>query len=196
MKKGHAALRIFRSTATKDRYRLVNQSDEGTVPAKRVSRFRANVAVRRGDLLGLRTGQVPGDIALTYETNSIDDLAGQVVGDPVIGDTVGPGGDDDLVFAQQALMNVSATLYRPPPETTITKHPPAETSARGARFKFRSDAPRQDFKCGLDDARLKSCDSPRRYRHLSRGRHLFEVRAIAGGVQDPTPAEYTWRITR
>ena len=110
---------------------------------------------------------------------------------------MGPGGTHASVIYQSSLINASATLYRPPPETTITKHPPAETGSRGARFKFRSDAPRQDFKCKLDVAqRFKACNSPRRYRHLPRGQHFFEVRAIdAGGHADPTPARWTWRIT-
>jgi hypothetical protein len=193
--KGHAALRTFRPTATQDRYRLVGQSAEGTVPVERVSRFRANVPVQRGDLLGLRTGEFPGDIRPSYESNSSDDVVAQVLGDPVIGDTVGPGGDNEFTFSPSFLVNVSATLYRPPPETTITKHPPAETESHAARFRFRADAPRQEFQCRLGEGRrFKACDSPRRYRDLARGRHLFQVRAIAGGVQDPTPAGYTWRV--
>jgi hypothetical protein len=194
---GHAALRIFRPTATPGRYRLVNQSEEGTVPAKRVSRFGTSIPVRRGDLLGLRTGNDPGDLEFEYQSASPDDLMGAVIGDPVIDDTVGAGGDDDLRLDSSFLLNASATLYRPPPETTITKQPAEETSSRRARFKFRSDAPNPRFKCKLDDRRrFKACDSPRRYKHLSRGRHSFEVKAIAGGVQDRTPAEYAWRISR
>lgn len=195
--RGHAALRIFRPTATPDRYRLVNQAAEETVPAKRASKFRTSVAVERGDLLGLRTGNVPGDIELSHESASLDDQVGNVLGDPKIGDTAGVGGDYDFVFDSPALMNVSATLYRSPPETTITKHPPAETGSRRARLEFRADAPRPDFRCTLDGARrFKGCSSPRRYKHLSRGRHVFEVKAVdAHGHVDPSPAEWSWRIS-
>ncbi len=193
---GHAGLRIFRPTATPDRYRMVNQAAEQPVPVKRASTFRTNLSVKRGDLLGLRTGAVAGDIALYYESTELEDEVESALGDPKVGETVGAGGTYPSVSYQLSLINASATLYRPPPETTITKHPPAETSGRGARFKFRSDAPRQDFKCRLDDARrFKSCTSPRRYKHLSRGRHLFEVRALDAGHIDPTPADWSWRVT-
>lgn len=194
--KGHAGLRIFQPTATLGRYRMVNQAAEEAVHVKRASTFRTNISVKRGDLLGLRTGAVPGDIALYYESTEIEDEVESALGDPKIGESVGPGGTYPSVIYQSLLVNVSATLYRPPPETTITKHPPAKTHSRTARFKFRSDAPRQGFKCRLDEARrFKACGSRRRYRHLSRGRHVLEVRAVAGGVDDPTPAEYKWRVT-
>ena len=195
---GHAALRIFRLTATPDRYRLVNQSAEETVPAKRGSQFRTSVAVERGDLLGMRTGEVPGDIDWVYESSEPEDQVESALGDPKIGETVGSGGTYPSAIYSSFFVNVSATLYRPPPQTTITKHPPAETGSRSARFKFRSDATGSDFKCKLDDSRrFKDCDSPRRYKHLSRGRHLFEVRATdAQGHRDPSPAEWSWRISR
>ena len=197
-KKGHAALRIFRPTATPIRYRLVNQAAEETVPAERASKFRTSVAVERGDLLGVRTGDVPGDIDLTYESDSFDDETGRVFdGDPKIGDTVGVGGDYELLLDSSFLVNVSATLYRPPPETIIIKHPPVDTTSRTARFKFRADAPRPEFRCKLDGARrFKGCSSPRRYKHLSRGRRVFEVKAVdAHGHVDPSPAEWSWRIS-
>ena len=165
------------------------------MPAKRVSRFRTSVAVKRGDLLGLRTGEEPGDIQAEYESNLSDDLAGAAIGDPVIGDTVGQGGDFELRFDSSFLVNASATLYRSPPETTITKHPPAETPSRRARFEFRADAPHPGFKCSLDGRRFKDCSSPRRYKHLSRGRHAFEVKAVDGGHVDPSAAEWSWRIS-
>ena len=64
-------------------------------------------------------------------------------------------------------------------------------------IKSRADAPRPDFKCKLDGARrFKGCSSSSRYKHLSRGRHHFEVKAIdSHGHVDPSPAEWSWRIS-
>ena len=100
--KGHAALRIFRPTATLDRYRMVNQAAEETVPVKRASTFRTNISVQRDDLLGLRTGDAPGDVALVYESTPSRTWTA-APGDPQIGETVGAVGTYPLVSANRWL---------------------------------------------------------------------------------------------
>jgi DNA-binding beta-propeller fold protein YncE len=85
---------------------------------------------------------------------------------------------------------------RRPPNTRITSGPPTTTSARTARFKFRSSERGSDFQCKPDwRKRWASCRSPKSYANLRRGRHSFRVRAIdpAGNV-DRTPAKRDWTV--
>jgi hypothetical protein len=195
---GHDRLQIYRPTATPDRFRLVAQTRERAVPPNRVSTFGTSVAVKAGDVLGLRTGAVPGDVPSEYDSTDNEDALGAVQGDPKAGDTVGPGGDHGYSIFPSSRLDVSVTLYRSPPETIITSHPPRKTTSRRPRFRFRSDAPNPvTFKCKLDGAqRFSTCSSPYSYRDLTRGSHVFRVRAIDGSADtDPSPARWTWRIT-
>ncbi len=42
----------------------------------------------------------------------------------------------------------------------------------------------------------RDCDSPQKYKNLSKGKHKFKVRAIdAAGNVDPTPSKFRWRVT-
>ena len=84
------------------------------------------------------------------------------------------------------------------PNTKVTAGPNRETDKRSATFKFKSTEPRHStFKCKLDDRRFKTCESPKTYKGLERGKHTFKVKAIdrAGNV-DSTPAKRSWTITR
>jgi hypothetical protein len=85
---------------------------------------------------------------------------------------------------------------RRPPSTQIDDGPPSTTSDRSARFSFSAtggDA--RGFECQLDGGAYRSCNSPRRYSGLERGRHTFRVRALgSGGRRDSSPASYSWRI--
>jgi hypothetical protein len=81
-----------------------------------------------------------------------------------------------------------------PPDTTITnskvRHHPGK-----ARFRFHSSESESIFRCKLDDRGYRRCESPRVYRHLDRGRHMFKVKAIdADKLADPTPARRRIRI--
>lgn len=79
------------------------------------------------------------------------------------------------------------------PDTKIVK-----LKRRGRRVKIRFRAsgvrPPIQFKCKLDRGRPRRCRSPKTYRQLSVGRHLFKVWAVAGGVADRTPAKRRFRI--
>jgi hypothetical protein len=84
----------------------------------------------------------------------------------------------------------------------ITKHPRKHTSSRRATFKFKAlfcttgtEFPAAHFKCKLDDANFRKCDSPKRYRHLHRGRHKFTVKPVARGFGPGHPDSFRWRIT-
>jgi hypothetical protein len=82
-----------------------------------------------------------------------------------------------------------------PPSTRITASPSRRTSARRARFRFMSTETASTFQCRLDRGRWRTCRSPKAYRGLRRGVHIFRVRARdAAGNADPTPAVRSWRI--
>ncbi len=81
------------------------------------------------------------------------------------------------------------------PETTIVKGPKARSHRRTAKFRFVSSEARSDFQCKLDKKRFKPCSSPKKYKRLKPGKHVFQVRAIdvAGNV-DKSPAKRRFRV--
>lgn len=83
------------------------------------------------------------------------------------------------------------------PKTRITGRPHRKTRKRTARFRFRSSERGSTFTCRLDRGRWRRCRSPKRYRHLKPGRHIFRVRATdRAGNTDRTPARRRWRVRR
>jgi hypothetical protein len=98
------------------------------------------------------------------------------------------------------------------PETTITKGPMGKVAtkrklAKRVRFRFASSIASSEFECALRKrgkrtkrekrwAKARSCTSPQAYKRVRLGRYVFAVRAIAGGVSDPTPARRSFRVVR
>lgn len=84
-----------------------------------------------------------------------------------------------------------------PPDTRITKSPPRKAHKTTAKFKFSATEAGATFQCKLDRKPFKSCRSPKTYKKLKPGKHVFKVRAIdkAGNV-DPTPAERKFTVLR
>jgi len=81
------------------------------------------------------------------------------------------------------------------------------TSSNKAKFRFhvtynpRGHVPRSvqsslRYKCKLDGKRYRKCSSPKKYRHLSKGRHKFRVKAVYSiNHHDASdPAKYRWKI--
>src|SRR4051794_5013178 len=102
-----------------------------------------------------------------------------------------------------AVASIAAALPNPPqrPNTRISKAKISAAQGK-ATFRFRSSgAGASGFQCELKKkvkhkrAKFKSCKSPKTYRHLSAGRYTFEVRALAAGGADPTPARRSFRIS-
>jgi glucose/arabinose dehydrogenase len=81
-----------------------------------------------------------------------------------------------------------------PPATSLRKHPPKKTRSTAAKFAFASSEAGSSFRCKLDRKPVKACRSPKTYRHLKRGKHTFKVWATAGGLTDPTPAKFSWKV--
>ncbi len=97
---------------------------------------------------------------------------------------------------------VIATFGKPlAPDTEITAAR-VNKARRRATFSFGATGPGPyGFECRLTRqsprlAAYRSCSSPRSYRRLRPGRHVFYVRASGPGGTDPTPARRAFRIPR
>jgi glucose/arabinose dehydrogenase len=84
----------------------------------------------------------------------------------------------------------------PPPNTRIARHPTAKTAKTKATFTFSSTLAGSKFTCKLDGKPKAACRSPKTYKKLKPGKHLFKVWATAGGRTDPTPAKYPWKVLK
>jgi hypothetical protein len=83
------------------------------------------------------------------------------------------------------------------PQTKIVKGPGTRVPQGEAVFRFKSSEGGSRFQCKIDRKKTARCRSPRRYRHLKRGRHIFRVWATdAAGNKDPTPAKRRFRVPR
>lgn len=82
------------------------------------------------------------------------------------------------------------------PQTTVTAKPRATTRDRTPTFRFRSDVPDATFQCKLDRSAFRSCPSPFTTKRLAFGGHGLEVRAVAGGAVDPSPARSNFRVVK
>jgi len=81
------------------------------------------------------------------------------------------------------------------PETKITKGPKAKTHSTTAKFKFSSSESGSSFECKLDKKPFRKCKSPKKYKKLKPGKHVFKVRAIdAAGNVDGSPAKKKFRV--
>jgi hypothetical protein len=81
------------------------------------------------------------------------------------------------------------------PDTKIDKGPKKKTRKKRARFEFSSTTPGATFECSVDDKGFKPCTSPFTVK-VKRGKHTFQVRAVAGGVADGSPAEHKWKVKK
>jgi hypothetical protein len=80
------------------------------------------------------------------------------------------------------------------PNTTITSRPRASTGSSSASFSFTSSE-RVTFQCRLDGGVWRGCASPKSYKGLKNGSHVFRVRAVdAAGNVDKTPDAWSWTV--
>jgi hypothetical protein len=106
---------------------------------------------------------------------------------------VTPGNDQDDTAPAPALLPRTRIF---PPQTRIFAGPRARIHARQTTFRFGADQP-AGFACRLDSRRWSGCRSPKRFRGLSFGGHVFRVRAIGpSGLVDPSPATRRFRVVR
>jgi len=70
------------------------------------------------------------------------------------------------------------------PKVTIKKAPKAKSTATTAKFVFSANEAGSKFKCKLDKKAFANCGSPKTYKKLKPGKHVFKVKATdaAGNV--------------
>jgi hypothetical protein len=202
---GEGQLEIWRPEGAN--FRLIAQSiTEGVIfQAGGTTRsFSTSIPVQGGDVLGQRSGNPPGNYSNTYTTTSLNDVVwGAVVGDPAVGQSVGPTGDFTAFGNNpQIRVNVAATVFKPdpvvldttPPETLITSGPGKTVGDGKAKFRFSSE-PGATFMCKLDRKPFQPCTSPKKYKNLAPGKHKFRVQAAdASANVDATPAKKKFSV--
>jgi outer membrane protein OmpA-like peptidoglycan-associated protein len=137
---------------------------------------------QRCDVDGTNCADIPSATGTTYATQVAD-----------------PGHTLRLkVTATNAAGSDTATSdpFTAIPDTTIATHPTADSNVATGSFTFTQSggAGGTTFQCALDGGTFTACASPKAYTSLVDGSHTVQVRAIYGGLPDPTPASYTWNV--
>jgi hypothetical protein len=109
-------------------------------------------------------------------------------------------GTSNSSIAAAAFSDPSVVIvrYTAPPETKLTDTPKARLKAKRrakAEFGFSSTTKGASFQCSIDDGAFASCTSPATFR-VGKGKHSFAVRAVSGGVSDPTPATFDFKVKK
>lgn len=84
---------------------------------------------------------------------------------------------------------------RSAPQTKILKGPKGKVAKATVKFKFSSSEKGSSFRCKLDRGPYRVCKSPKTYKKLKPGKHVFKVRAVdrAGNI-DPTAAKRKFTV--
>jgi hypothetical protein len=111
------------------------------------------------------------------------------------GDTGGgSSGDGSSSGSTQGTTPPPATPTVEAPKVTITKGPAKKSTATTAKFKFKASVAGATFECKLDKGKFKKCKSPKKYKKLKPGKHVFKVRAVNAAGADTTPATRKFTI--
>jgi plastocyanin len=81
-----------------------------------------------------------------------------------------------------------------PPDTKITLKPTAKTRDTTPTIKFKATVGGASYQCSVDSKPFKSCRSPFTAPSLKPGSHKIRVKAVVGGVADPTPASCSFKV--
>lgn len=137
---------------------------------------------------GARVHSVDADAPAQYTAFYTRPGEDQQPGDP------GQGGQQPA--GDPGPSNADPGPSRRAPRTSLLRHPAKRAPSTTARFAFSSNLADSAFRCKLDGRSWAVCRSPRTYRNLAPGRHVFKVAAIAPttGAVDPTPAIFRWRV--
>lgn len=94
-----------------------------------------------------------------------------------------PGSQNPAVPASVSPARPAQPPDATPPETKIDKTS-LRAATRSAKFWFSASEPARGFLCRLDGGDFKPCGSPRIYKRLKPGHHVFGVKAVdaAGNV--------------
>ncbi len=172
--------------------KLAGASGSGAVPGATVRVFRKKTA-ETGELesfLGEAEADGSGNWSVTYSA--------AIPGETRIAATqTSGGGTSELAFAttEPEPKKEGEEKDTTPPQTKIVKGPKAKTHAKKVKFKFTSSEAGSTFKCKLDKKPVKFCKSPKTYKKLKPGKHVFKVWAIdKAGNKDPTPAKRKFKV--
>jgi hypothetical protein len=146
-----------------------------------------------------------GDSAVPFQGSRRELLINATIEPDADGDGYGDETQDDcpsLANDGGACPPPSAADAPPQPQRTvgladtrITGGPRGVIRVARGTFRFASVPGGSRLECRLDRRRFKPCTSPRTYRKLGVGTHVFRVRAVsADGAVDPTPAKRTFRV--
>ena len=124
------------------------------------------------------------------------------------------GGTVEVASGEEPLVEISFTPPTPPtpevkppagapppaaPETILGSHPKktVKTKKKRAkvRFAFSSPTAGATFQCKIDKGAFAACKSPKTY-NLKPGKHTFSVFALSGGVTDPSPATFGFKVKK
>jgi CSLREA domain-containing protein len=175
------------------------------LPGAKVRVF-SRVSPAAGELkgfLGETKADESGSWKLTYATVSTGTLVTAT-------QTNAFGGTSELATALAAAADPSpskcpgspsCSMPPPPPvspsapQTKILKGPKAKSAKTTAKLKFSSSVAGSTFQCKLDKKPFKVCRSPKTYKNLRPGKHVFQVRAVGPtGLVDKTPAKRKFTI--
>jgi hypothetical protein len=127
----------------------------------------------------------------------------QVIAYPTPTVTAGPTGQPTPTVTPGPSAVPTPTVTPAPPAPDVV--PPAtrlrsariQHAQRRATFKFASGETGTSFVCKLDGKRAAACTSPKTYRKLQPGKHVFRVRARdAAGNLDASPTVKRFRIKK
>ena len=91
--------------------------------------------------------------------------------------------------------SLTFTVDAPQPPNTKIHRAKINRRKHKARFAFSSSERGSTFRCKLDRKSYRSCESPKTYRHLKKGRHSFSVKAQdSEAASDPSPAKRHFKI--
>ena len=200
-------LKVGRAAGT-NIFTTVGRSNKETTAAGSLGTFPTRITAQAGDVIGFL--HVSGNRCATFAAGG--GLHFTNPGDPGVGETnfygsssgfkldisaqLEPDADHDGFGdeTQDACPSSAATqLECVPPDTTITKAPPAKTKNSAATFEFSSSEEGSTFECSLDGAPFSPCTSPTQV-SVGKGTHTMSVRATdAAGNVDETPASATWK---
>lgn len=107
-----------------------------------------------------------------------------------------PDPDPDLKPDPEALPDLELLPLPAPLKVRITARPPKLAKSSIARFRFVASRSGARFRCRLDRRRFVACRSPRVYRGMRPGKHVFRLVARVGSVVAPGPLVYRWRVRR
>jgi hypothetical protein len=178
--------KVFRKIAEPYRYTVVAHDTRALTPSV-VNSFPVSIAVQAGDVIGLNTQN-----AASVHNACVFDVPGETSDTESAGD-LADGASADFSQSPGDRWNVSAEVAdKASPETVIGSKKIKGTTAK---FKFTSNEPGSTFQCKLDKHSFRPCTSPKKYKHLSSGKHKFKVRAVdAAGNIDASPAKMKFTI--